>query len=293
MNNCYGKATGWMIDLKSTPRFWGMVLWLACGVLGGEAYNPSPSYSAEQKPRELQGLEVKERLGSPVDLNRTFRNERGEEVYLSHYFQNNKPVLMTVIDYGCPNLCGLHLKGLSRAAGDLSKDFQGEFELVAVSMDHSETPSLARLKKQNYVQEYALDPDRVHFLTGSKGEILSLTRDLGFRFRWDEGQKIYAHHPVAYVLTPQGHISRYLYGVEFLPKTLRLSLVEASQNKIGSLVDRILLFCFQFDPNKGLYSWYAYNIMRVGGGLTVLLLLVFLLPVWLRENKKLLKNKEA
>ena len=115
---------------------------------------------------------------------------------------------------------------------------------------------------------------------------------MGFKFRWDDNQKIFAHLPVAYVLTPTGKISRYLYGVTFQTQTLRLSLVEAGQGKIGTIVDRILLFCFQFDPKSRRYSWYAYNIMRAGGFLTLLLLVFFLLPVWIRENKKL-KKKES
>ena len=127
-------------------------------------------------------------------------------------------------------------------------------------MDSTETPILASEKKQTYMNKYSLLPERWHFLTGEKSDILSLSQQVGFRFRWDDQQKIFAHLPVAYVLTPKGQISRYLYGVEYSPQTLKLALVEASQNQIGTIMDKILLFCFQFDPHRGRYSWYAYNI---------------------------------
>ena len=251
------------------------------------AYNPERIFSPSQVPEELKGLEVEEKLGAKLDLQLNFKNEHGQVVTLKNYVQNQKPVLLSIIYYNCPNLCGLHLNGLSQSLKELPKDFKQKFHFVLVSMDDSETPKLAHAKKQSYVEKYNLLPENTHFLTGRKKSIQALSEQVGFRFRWDENQKMFAHLPVAYALTPQGQISRYLYGVIFKPRTVRLSLVEASEGQIGSIVDRALLFCFQFDPKKRQYSWYAYNIMRAGGVVSLLFLLCFLLPVWIKESKKI------
>ena len=262
-------------------------LWL-CPV---SAYNPERNFSASQVPEELKGLEVEEKTGTNVNMNLEFIDDQGNKATLAQFFKNDRPILLSIVYYGCPNLCGLHLNGLSEALKDLSKDFKNSFNFVLVSMDHTETPELALKKKKTYVTKYSLPFEKVHFLTGGKKNIMFLSEQVGFKFRWDDNQKIFAHLPVAYILTPTGKISRYLYGITFQAQTLRLSLVEASQGKIGSIVDRVLLFCFQFDPKRRRYAWYAYNIMRAGGILTLFLLLFFLLPVWIRESKKL-KNRE-
>ena len=262
-----------------------IILFVFLGFLA-VAYNPERTFSPSQVPEELKGLEVEEKLGALLDLQLSFKNEYGQAVILKNYAQNQSPVLLSIIYYNCPNLCGLHLNGLSQGLKELPKKFKQKFQFVLVSMDDSETPKLAHAKKQSYIEKYDLLPENTHFLTGDKKNIQALSKQVGFRFRWDENQKIFAHLPVAYALTPHGQISRYLYGVLFQSRTLRLSLVEASAGKIGSVVDRVLLFCFQFDPKKRKYSWYAYNIMRAGGVISLLFLLCFLLPVWIRESKK-------
>ena len=255
------------------------------------AYDPKRDFSTSQVPEELKGLEVEEKLGRSVDLHLRFTDDQGKKVTLAQYFKNDQPVLLSIVYYSCPNLCGLHLNGLSEALKNLPGDFKKNFNFVLVSMDHIETPKLALEKKKNYVKKYSLPPESTHFLTGEKKNIMSLSQQVGFKFKWDDNQKIFAHLPVAYILSPKGKISRYLYGVTFQVQTLRLSLVEASLGKIGSIVDRVFLFCFQFDPKRRRYSWYAYNIMRAGGVLTLFLLLFFLLPVWIREKKKLKKRE--
>lgn len=249
------------------------------------AYNPERSFSPSQVPEELKGLETKEHAGDKIDLNLEFINSYGKPVKLKQYFKG-QPVLLSIVYYDCPNLCGLHLKGLITGLKDLSPQFKKTFNIVLVSMDSSETTTLAFAKKKNYVKEYSLLKNKIHFLTGSKKNILSLSNQLGFKFKWDNNQKIFAHLPVAYTITPQGNISRYLYGVTFKAQTLRFSLVEASLGKIGSIMDKIFLFCFQFDPKRGRYSWYSYNIMRAGAAVTFILLLFFLIPIWIKESKK-------
>ena len=264
----------------------GTIIFLVFTLFYASAYNPDRTFSPVQAPEELEKTKIEEKLGALIDLNLAFKDEEGETVTLKNYVQSGKPVLLSIIYYNCPNLCGLHLNGLSFGLKEWPKSFKQKFHFVLVSMDEREGPELARQKKQNYIDKYELLQENTHFLTGDKKNIQSLSQQLGFRFFWDESQKIFAHLPVAYVLTPEGHISRYLYGVMFEPRTLRLSLVEASRGQIGSIVDRALLFCFQFDPKRRRYAWYAYNIMRAGGAFSLVFLLCFLLPVWIRESKK-------
>ena len=254
------------------------------------AYQKKEQFLAGQVPEELKGLEVEEHLGARISLDVPFVDDQGRLVQIGDYFKENLPVLLTIVYYNCPSLCGLHLNGISSALQSLSKKFKQQFHFIAVSMDETEKFKLANEKKYNYIKKYSLPANRVHFLTGDKKSILTLSQEVGFRFRWDDSQEIFAHIPVAYILSPSGSISRYLYGVQFDTQTMKLSLVSASQGSIGSIVDRALLFCFQFDPKRGRYSWYAYNIMRAGGLITILLLFGFLIPVWIKENKKIKKR---
>ena len=242
-------------------------------------------YKAHEAPAPLKGLEIRERLGSSIDLDLVFRSEKGEAAPLSLYF-GSQPVLMTMIYYNCPSLCNFHLNGLFRGLQGLSLTKSKAYRLAAVSMDSREGPALAKEKKANYLKKFSLPEGRTHFLTGSEGSIKKLADQLGFAFRWDEETEQFAHSPVAYVLTPEGLISRYLYGVEFQPKTLKLALVEGGRGRIGSIMDRVLLFCYRFNPEAKRYALYGYNIMRAGGALTLLLLAAFFLPFWMRERNK-------
>ena len=240
------------------------------------------NYRAEETPHPLKGIKVTEHIGSFIDLDLEFVNEEGENRLLRSYFKD-QPVLMTVIYYNCPSLCNFHLNGLFAGLDDLKwKNYQ----FVIVSMDTSETASLAKEKKENYFNEFKkLQQDQIHFLTGSKQAIEKLTDSLGFVFRWDEETQQFAHSPVAYSLSPEGMISRYLYGVQFLPQTLKLALLEAGRGKTGSLIDRVLLFCYRFNPKKNKYTLYAVNLMKAGGALIMIALAFLLIPAWIKERK--------
>ena len=249
------------------------------------SYETTRSFQANQTPSELQGIQIDEKTGRLIDLDLSFTDETGKRISLQKYFAGEKPVLLTIIYYKCPNLCQLHLNGLAQAISQMTLQEDG-FEFIAVSMDPTETPVLAQAKKQTYLKHFQQEGVNWHFLTGSKENIKKLSSQVGFNFKWNEQQQQYAHLPVAYVLTPQGKISRYLYGVEMAPKTLKLSLVEASQGRVGGVIERILLFCFQFDPRKNRYTLYAYNVMRAGGAITVVLVLLLLLSGWKNSRKK-------
>ena len=235
----------------------------------------------------LKNLGVKENLEAQLNLDRQFVNEKGETVALGKYFDGNRPVLLTMVYYSCPSLCNYHLNGLLDTFKGMKSPVGEDFQFVAVSMNHREDSDLASAKKDTYLEQLGQEGAAAgwHHLVGSEENVKALADELGFSFRWLPDQQEYAHPAVAYVVTPTGIISRYLYGIEFSSKTLRLSLVEAAAGKIGNVIDQIILFCFQFNPAKSKYTLYAYNLMRVMAGLTVLLLAVFLIPIWIRERR--------
>lgn len=239
-------------------------------------------YRAEEAPHGLESIKIKEHIGQFINLDLEFKNEEGQSQSLKSYFQNT-PVLMTVVYYNCPSLCNFHLNGLFTGLDAMKRK---DYQFVILSMDSTEGPNLAKEKKKNYLMEFPnLISEQVHFLTGSKQAIQDLTDGLGFVFRWDEETQQFAHSPVAYSLSPKGMISRYLYGVQFLPQTLKLALLEAGREKIGNIIDRILLFCYRFNPKANKYSLYAVNLMKAGGILIILALISLLAPVWIKERK--------
>ena len=249
-----------------------------------QAYEGKKNLLASEPPHNLKSVKVNEKLGQSLDLNLKFRDVQGKEVSLKKFFK--KPVLMTVVYYRCPNICNFHLQGLFSVVQKIPEVAGKDYSFVVVSMDSKETPLLAQEKKESYLKEFSRKGQNVAFLTGSKKNIEALTKNLGFSFYWDNETKQFAHTPVAYFLSPQGKITRYLYGVEFEKPTFKLSLVEASAGKIGNVIDRILLFCYRFNPKQSRYVFYAYNVMRAGAGLVVVLLLLFLTPLWWREKRK-------
>ena len=271
---------------ERTARRLCLTLLPLCLSFSVSAYQGKKNYSAGETPHTLRNLEVTEKTGQLIDLNLKFYSDLGELVPLKTFF-SEKPVLMTVIYYNCPSLCNFHLNGLFSAMQKISQTAGKDYEFVAVSMDWRETPSLARAKKANYLKEFNRSEQEVRFLTGSAQAVRKLTDSLGFAFRWDEGSRQFAHSPVAYLLSAKGRILRYLYGVEFEPDTLQLSLVEAGQGRTGTLTDRIRLFCYRFDPGENRYTLYAYNIMRAGAGLMAFFLFVTLTSYWLKARKGL------
>lgn len=241
---------------------------------------------SNETPKELQDIGIDEHLGSSLDLGLTFRNENGEKIALSSLVNGSKPVLLTLAYYGCPSLCNYHLNGLNDTFKQMKATVGHEFEFVVVSIEPKEKPELAKQKRAAYVEAYGR-PESLeswHFLTGDEASIRKLAEQVGFKYRWDENQKQWAHAAAAYVLTPEGRISRYFYGIVFDPKVVRLSLIEASNGAIGTIVDKLTLFCFHFNPKENKYTVAAFNIMRAGGGLMVLIIAAFLAPFWIRSR---------
>ena len=252
------------------------------------AYEPSFNKASDVKPHELEGVGITPKIGEYVDLSTEFTDANGNNVTLGQYFQGTKPVIFSVVYYNCPSLCNFHLNGLTDTMKKLKWTVGDKFELVALTMNHREGYELAAQKKQSYIDEYGRpeSKDGWHFLTGTEENIKKVADQVGFGFKWLDDQQEYAHASAAIVMTPGGKISRYLNGIEFDKKDLRLALLEASSGKIGNVVDQIVMFCFQFDPTKNKYSLYAFNLMRLGAGLMVLVLAIILIPMWIRERKK-------
>jgi protein SCO1/2 len=237
------------------------------------------------KPVVLDKVGIDEKLGGSIDLNLPFKDELGNDVRLGTYF-TDKPVFMLLIYYECPTLCNLHLNALMKMLKDFEWRVGDKYEFVAISIDPEESPKLAEKKLQSYLKEYGHPETRNgwHFLTGEQDSITKIADQIGFRYAWDANQEQWAHSAAAYVLTPEGKISYYHYGLRIEPKVMRLSLIEAANNKIGNIVDRMVLFCLQYDPNKKSYAFYAMNIMRVGGFITFIFLGFFLFRFWRKEN---------
>jgi len=253
---------------------------------------PSSMHDPDSKPAplpaDLQGVTIEQYLNHQVPLNLVFRDEFGRSLPLSTYFSGHKPVLLALVYYTCPMLCNLVLNGVATGLRAVSLNPGRDFEVVAVSFDPKDTPEIAAAKRAGHLQRYHR-PDTAngwHFLTGDEASIKALTSSVGFRYKLDPSTGQYAHASAIMILTPEGKLSKYFYGVEYEPRDLRLGLVEASENRIGSPVDRILLFCYHYDPATGKYGAIAMNMMRFAGAGFVLICGAFLIFAWRRDWRR-------
>lgn len=239
-----------------------------------------------KKPVVLDKIGIDEHLGDQLDLSLPFVDDAGKDVTLGKYF-GKKAVFLMLIYYECPTLCSLHLNSLMKTFKDFEWQVGNEFDFVAISIDPDENYRLAANKKAAYLKEYGREEtkDGWHFLTGTEESIKKITSQIGFKYAWDPREEQWAHSAAAYIVTPEGRLSYYHYGIQIQPKVLRLSLVEAASEKIGTIVDRVMLFCLQYDPDKKTYAFYAFNIMRVGGFIFALILGIFLFSLWRKEKK--------
>jgi protein SCO1/2 len=235
---------------------------------------------ANTRPPLLQNVGIEQHLDAQVPPDLIFRDDAGKAVKLGDYF-GRKPLILNLVYYNCTMLCGEALAGLASAMGLVKFDVGNEFDVVTVSFDPRETPEMAAAKKIDYVKRYdrANAASGWHFLTGQPDSINALTKVVGFQYQYDPKSNQYAHATAIMVLTPQGRISRYFYGVDFPPKDLRMGLVEASQGKIGNAVDAVLLYCYHYNPETGKYGAMVGNILRIAAAATILLLggLIFIL----------------
>jgi protein SCO1 len=234
--------------------------------------------ASQIKPEELEGVGITQKLDQQIPLDLTFKDETGKTVQLGEYFGSGRPVLLNLVYYTCPMLCGEALVGESSALAVLKFSPGKEYEAVTVSFNPDETPQDAAAKKKIYVDRLNehLEPktsgEAWHFLTGQKPEIDRLTQAVGFRYRRDPKTGQYIHSTALIIVTPHGKIAQYYYGVEYSPRDIRLGLIEASRNKIGNLVDAVEIYCCRYDPNTGRYGAIISRVLSIAGAATLLVL---------------------
>ena len=246
-------------------------------------------------PRQLRGLEMDEHLGESLPLDMAFTDQRGREVRLGDYFDGQRPILLTLNYYRCPMLCGLTLNGLADGMRELPWDAGQEYRTLTISFDPNDRLDVAQAKRENYaeyyqrsegaVRELHLSQDGWDFLLGTQPSIDRLLQHTGFPIRWDDRHQEWIHPAVVMVVSPDGKLTRYLYGVYFDPSTLRLSLAEASQGKVAATMDRLLLWCFHYDPAIGQYTLAAMRLARVVAGVTLAGLIMFVVQLKRRERR--------
>jgi protein SCO1/2 len=239
---------------------------------------------ANVRPPGLKNVGIEQHLNEQLPLSLSFRDETGKTVQLGDYF-GKKPVILSLVYYRCPMLCSEVLAGLEGSLRALSFDAGKEFNVLTVSFDPKDTPQTATEKKAVTLKSYKRpgSADGWHFLTGSPESINTLTKAVGFQYEYDAKSDQFAHTTAIMVVTPEGKIAQYYYGVEYPPNDLRLGLIQASQNKIGTLADQVILYCYHYDPQAGKYSAIVSHVVQLGGGLTILSL-GFLLTVLIRRG---------
>jgi len=261
-----------------------MLLWLGAWLCA------MPAAQAQRlgKPAAFKGMDIEEHLGAQLPLDMAFRDEAGAAVSLRELCDGRRPVVLVLAYYQCPMLCTFVLNGLTKAINETPLRPGEQYQLVTVSIDPTETAALAAAKRQTYLGslEAKVDPAAWRFLTTDQATITALADALGFRYFYDETQRQYAHPAVVHILTPGGKISRYLYGIQYQPRDFRLALLEASDGRIGNIVDRVLLYCFHYSPRDKEYTAAAMRIMRLGGSAVLLALVIFLAILWRREWRR-------
>jgi protein SCO1/2 len=240
--------------------------------------------SSQQQVAARAGLEQK--LNAQVPLDAVFRDEHGHPTRLGNFF-GGKPVILALAYYECPNLCTLVLNGVLQSAQDLKFDAGKEYEIVVVSFDARERPALAAAKKQMYIQRYgrAGKTNGWHFLTGDENAIAQLAQSVGYHFSYDESTRQFAHPSAIMVLTPSGKVSRYFPGIEYPARDVRLALIEASENRVGSLADKVFLLCFHYNPSTGKYGLLINRVMQVAGIGSVAVLAFCIVAMLRREGE--------
>jgi len=226
---------------------------------------------ASVRPPGLNHVGIQQNLNQPIPLDLTFKDDLGRSVRLGDYFRN-KPVILSLVYYNCPMLCGEVLSGLEHSLRMMKLDVGKDFDVITVSFDPRETPEMAAKKKAEYLKRYqrAGAEQGWHFLVGQQDAIDALTRAAGFQYQYDEKTRQFAHATAIMIVTPDGRIAQYYYGVEYPPKDLRLGLVEAGQSRIGNVVDQLLLYCYHYDPAQGKYSATILGVLRLAGVATLL-----------------------
>ncbi|HYH96492.1 SCO family protein [Hyalangium sp.] len=259
---------------------------LPASALPGGGKTPQAIVDADQPP-QVQGVDVEERLGEPLPLAARFTDEAGREVSLGEVLPKDKATLLTLVYYECPMLCNLVINAQVAAMREVGLELGKDYEAVTVSIDPKDTPAQSEQRRRRHLQAMG-KPESApwRFLTGTEEHIRKLTEAVGFKYRYDESTKQYAHPAVVHVITPEGSVSRYLYGTSFPAKDMKLALVEAGNGRVGTSFDRVVLSCFKYDTAMRRYSFYVFGFIRTGAMLVFTALSAMLIYFWRRELKK-------
>lgn len=235
------------------------------------------------RPAVLRSAGIDQKMGAQVQLDLPFSDESGRRVTLRQY--SSKPIILALVYYQCPSLCNMVLNGVLRSVKNLTLSAGKDFEIVAVSFDPRETEEIAASKKQTYIKGYGRPGAEQgwHFLTGERSSSKGLADAVGFHYAFDSVTNQYAHGSAIMVLTPDGKVAKYFYGIEYPARDVRLALVEASNNRIGSPIDQVMLYCYHYDPSNGKYGLVIMNVLRVAGLLTVVALATFMIVMFRRD----------
>jgi protein SCO1 len=258
------------------------VLWACAGLAPAQIYGP-PQTQVYAPSRLLQKVGINQKMGAQIPLDLPFVDESGKDVTLRQYF--GRPVILALVYYQCPSLCNMVLNGVLRSIKQLDLTAGNDYEVIAVSFDPRETPEMAAAKKQTYLRDYKRQGAEQgwHFLTGPETSSKALADSVGFRYVYDALTNQYAHSSAIMVLTPAGRIDRYFYGIDYPARDVRLGLVEASNERIGTPTDQVLLYCFHYDPTTGKYALVVMNVLRLAGLMTVFVLGTFMIVMFRRE----------
>jgi protein SCO1/2 len=277
---------------------------LLFGVVAGtfaqknEHYN-SPLYSPKYYeptagvsnglPETLQKVGIEQRLGESLPLEVKFRSDDGKDIALGEFLKTGRPAILALVYYECPMLCNQVLNGLTGSLKGISLDPGKDYDVIAISFDarENEKPGLAANKRQSYIERFGRKGTESgwHFLTGDQAAIDAVTKAVGFKYEWDAKSNQFAHASGVMIVTPEGRLSHYFYGIDYAPKDIKLGLVEAADKKIGSVTDKLLLYCYHYDPSTGKYGFAVLNAMRIGGIVTLLGMGAMGFVFW-RRNKK-------
>ena len=265
---------------------WTLLALATLAVAGG---TPGAGAQSGTAAAAFAGAGVSEKLGERVSPDTWFWNSDGQRVEIGDYLGQGRPVVLNLVYHTCPMLCSMVLDGTAAALSETGLQIGRDFEVLSVSFHPDDTPERAAEAKEKYVQQVGDTPRlRQHwqFLTGEQAQIDRLLDDVGFGVRWDERQQEFAHSAALILLSPDGTVTRYLYGLEFQPPDFRKAVVEAGEGTVGNVADQVLIYCFVYDPDANSYVPHAMNLMRLGGGLTLLLIGIGLAFYWRRERGK-------
>ncbi len=280
------------VSFVSTVNFGQKVEHYNSPLYSPKTYDPNRAGVSNGLPKALNEVGIEQKLNEQLPLETEFKDENGKTVKIGEYF-GKRPVILALVYYECPMLCSEVLNGLTGTLKGLNFSVGKEFDVVAVSFNAKENdvPDLAKSKKESYVRRYAREGSENgwHFLTGTQDSIDKITNAVGFGYKWDEETKQFAHAGAIMVLTPEGKMSKYLYGIDYAPKDVKFAIMESAQSKIGNPVDQLMLYCFHYNPATGKYGLQILNIIRLGGLLTLFGMGTMFFVFW-RRNKN--KNKD-